>query len=155
MAYQTCSASTGHHIAWADDFLDEKVALAFIPLAENTPISVEPDRAEDEVFAILDDEYARTILTATSLEPMSAKDLSEQYGMSLPTISRRVNTLLDHDLLVERTQLDPDGHHYSEYEARLDRITVKLLDGALEVEVTVQEDPADRFTRIWREIRND
>ena len=117
-------------------------------------MSGEPDRAE-EIFAILDDEYARAILTATSLEPMSANALSETCDMSLPTVSRRVNRLVDNDLLAAHTHLDPDGHHYSEYVARLEHVSVELGEGRFEVRVTLREDAADRFTRLWRELRNE
>lgn len=118
-------------------------------------MSEESDRADEELFAILDDEYARAILTATNLEPMSANALSEACDMSLPTVSRRVNTLMNHDLLTERTHIDPDGHHYSEYEARLDRVNITLIEDRFDVRVTLREDAADRFTRIWREMRNE
>lgn len=117
------------------------------------------DWTPDEVFAVLDDEYARAILTATSLEPMSANDISDTCDMSRSTVSRRVNTLLEHEFLAESTQLDPeDGNHYSVYEARLDRIDVELRDGEFDVEIELEgtrEDPADRFTRLWGEIRNE
>lgn len=108
-----------------------------------------------EIFEILDDEYARAILEATRREPLSARALSEECGMSVSTVSRRVSTLLEHDLLVERTHLDPDGHHYSEYEARLDRVDVELLESGFEVRVDLREDAADRFTRIWNTMRNE
>ncbi|ELZ01351.1 ArsR family transcriptional regulator, partial [Natrialba aegyptia DSM 13077] len=46
------------------------------------------------------------------------------------------------------------GHHYSVYEARLDRLTVELNDGELHVDVeeTPADDVADRFTDIWEDI---
>lgn len=112
------------------------------------------DRPPNEVFALLDDEYARTILTATSIQPMSAKTLSEECDASLPTVYRRTERLAECGLIEERTQLDDDGHHYSVYEARLDRLTVNLEDG--ELQVTVEEKPtddiADRFTDMWEDI---
>ena len=113
------------------------------------------DHEDRDVLALLDDEYARAILRATSLETMSASALSEECDMSLPTVSRRVNRLVDCGFLAEYSHMDPDGHHFSEYEARLDRVVVELLSGRFALNVTVREDAADRFTRIWREMRND
>lgn len=110
---------------------------------------------EDNIFSILDDEYARKILKATSLKPMTAKELSEGYDMSRATVSRRVNTLVDRGLLTEGTRIDPEGHHASEYEANLNRITVTLADGDFEIRILRLEDPADRFTRLWNEVRNE
>lgn len=103
-----------------------------------------------EIFALLDDAYARAILTRTSVEPMSAKTLSDRIGASLPTIYRRAERLVEAGLLDERTQIGEGGHHYSVFEARLDLLTVDLDDGDLAVTVdTRPEDPADRFTNLW------
>ena len=113
------------------------------------------ERDASEIFAILDDDYARAILEATRRQRLSAKELSEECGMSLATVSRRVSRLLEHDLLIERTHVDPDGHHYSEYEAQLDRVEVQLLESGFDVRIELREDAADRFTRIWDEMRNE
>lgn len=113
------------------------------------------DQTELEIFAILDDHYARAILEATRREQLSAKSLSKECDMSISTVSRRVNRLLDHGLLIERTHIDPEGHHYNEYEAKLDRVEVQLLESGFQVRISLREDPADRFTRIWQNMRND
>ena len=107
-----------------------------------------------EVLALLDDRYARDILTATSERPMSAKRLSEECGASLPTIYRRAERLVECGLLEERTELAEDGHHYSTYEARLRRLSVELADGELDVTVEAERetDVADRFTDMWEGI---
>lgn len=113
------------------------------------------ERPESEILAILDDDYARAILEATRRERLSAKALSEECDMSISTVSRRINTLLEQDLLVERTHIDPDGHHYSEYEAKLDRVDVQLLETGFDVRIELREDAADRFTRIWDTMRDE
>jgi len=116
---------------------------------------VNEERPEREVLAILDDDYARAILEATRREELSAKAISEVCDMSVSTVSRRVGTLLDLDLLAERTHIDPEGgHHYSEYEARLERVEVLLLERGFDVRIELSEDAADRFRRIWGEMRN-
>lgn len=109
------------------------------------------DRSPDELFALLDDAYARAILTATSTKPMSAKTLAEECDASLPTVYRRVDRLIECGLLAEQTEVVEDGHHYSVYEARLERLTVELEDGDLSVTVeeVPAEDVADRFTDMW------
>lgn len=107
-----------------------------------------------EVLALLDDQYARDILTATSEQPMSAKTLSEVCGASLPTIYRRADRLVECGLLKEHTELADDGHHYSLYEARLRRLSVELDGGelTLDVEAERESDVADRFTDMWEGI---
>lgn len=111
------------------------------------------DRPETEILAVLDDDYARSMLEATCRQRLSAKAISEECDMSVSTVSRRVNQLLDQNLLFERTHIDPDGHHFSEYEARLDRVDVRLLESGFDVRIELREDAADRFTRIWDEMR--
>jgi DNA-binding Lrp family transcriptional regulator len=115
---------------------------------------VSEERPEREVLAILDDDYARAILEATRREQLSPKAISDACGMSVSTVSRRVRTLLDLDLLVERTHIDPEGgHHFSEYEAKLERVEVHLLESGFDVRIELREDAADRLRRIWGEMR--
>ncbi len=122
-------------------------------MTEAAPAGEERD-AEGVLFDLLADEYARTILVATSREAMSAKTLSERYEMSLPTVYRRVERLTEFDFLVERTEIDPSGgHHHSVYEANLEHIGIDLLDGDLDVQVRLREDAADRLARMWKEMR--
>jgi DNA-binding Lrp family transcriptional regulator len=105
------------------------------------------------VFATLDDEYARDILVATKTERLSAKELSERCDMSRPTVSRRVNRLLEQGLLEEYTHVDPEGRHYQEYEARLERIEVLLQAGGFDVQIDRSAGPADRITTLFEEMR--
>lgn len=114
-------------------------------------MSVDP--RPSEIFAILDDEYSRAILVATIREPRSGRALSEECDMSRATVSRRVNDLVEQGLLVERTRLDPEGHHFSEYEAVLERVVVRLLAEGFDVAVELREDPVDRLATIWEELR--
>lgn len=107
------------------------------------------------ILAVLDDDYARAILEATRRKQMSAKELSDECDMSVSTVSRRVKTLLGYDLLIERTHIDPDGHHYSEYEAQLDRVDIQLLESGFDVRVELREDAPDRFARLWDTMRNE
>jgi DNA-binding transcriptional ArsR family regulator len=117
---------------------------------------VSSDCDEAELLALLDDEYARAILTATSDKPMSADTLSERCDASVSTIYRRVDRLKEHDLLEEQTEFDPDGHHYSVYASRLEGVNVTFEDGECEVALTrrppTDEDVADRFTRMWQDL---
>ncbi|MFW5939330.1 MAG: ArsR/SmtB family transcription factor [Halolamina sp.] len=106
-----------------------------------------------DVFATLDDEYARDILVATKRDRLSGKELSEACGMSRPTVSRRVNRLVDQGLLEEYTHVDPGGRHYREYEARLERVEVLLRAEGFDVQVEHRADPADRITSIFERMQ--
>jgi DNA-binding transcriptional ArsR family regulator len=116
-------------------------------------VTEEPD--PPEVFATLDDEFARDILVATKTERLSAKELSEQCDISRPTVSRRVNRLVEQGLLEEYTHVHAGGRHYSEYEASLERIEVRLQAEGFDVEVEVRPDPADRITSLFDDMRGD
>jgi predicted transcriptional regulator len=106
----------------------------------------------DEVFALLDDEYARSLLSATSHEPMTAPELSNQCDMSVSTVYRRLNKLEDCGLVGAEHVPDPDGNHTKRYEAQLDELVVSLTDGDFAVNLqtaTRTQEFADAFTDLW------
>jgi predicted transcriptional regulator len=108
----------------------------------------------EDVAALLEDETARTILTETSIEPMSATTLSERCGVSEPTVYRRLDDLRACNLIEERTKPDPaSGHHHQVYAPRLERVTVTLVDGDLQLELDRRKETmADRFTELVEQI---
>ena len=107
-----------------------------------------------EIASLLEDEYAHAILIRTSTREMSAPELSDACDASVSTIYRRIERLRRHDLLAERLQLDRNGHHYKTYTARLERITIELVDDGFEIEITYRpENAADRFTDLFEGLR--
>lgn len=113
------------------------------------------DPTPEEVFELLGDEYAREILARTSQESMSAPELIDACDASERTIYRRLDDLQSLDLLTETMEIDPDGHHRSVYAARLETIRVDLNDGRYEIRLQLEEDTADRFARMWKDIRDE
>lgn len=114
-------------------------------------MSEDPDI--ETVAGLLEDETARTILTQTSQQPMSASTLAERCDASGPTIYRRLERLQACDLVVERTEPDPKGgHHRKVYAPNLRRVTVELRDGELALDIDRREDMSDRFTRLVEEM---
>lgn len=109
--------------------------------------------ADEDLFALLDDDYARDILVETADGPQSVGALSDACGADPSTIYRRIDRLEDQDLIEAEQRLDPDGHHYKVYAATLDTVSVTLTPAGFEVDVvTTAEDPADRFTRLYEEF---
>ena len=107
----------------------------------------------DDIADILADEYARSILQATSVEPLSAEELGERYDMSRPTIYRRLDRLCELELVKTRQRIDPDGHHAKEYYASLSSITIDLESGDFDLTVERTEtDAADRLTELFEEL---
>lgn len=141
------------HIAGLAGFLAEKTRDSLSQTGTRAPF-VPTESDPEAVLDLLGDEYARTILRATDEDPKSASELQQNYDLSRPTISRRVNRLLDHQLLMERTEIDTEGgHHFSLYEAGMDRLTVRLDRGQFDVQLELRGDAADRFTRMWHQMR--
>lgn len=109
----------------------------------------------EDVFDIMADDCARQILALTSQEPMSAQELKAACDASERTIYRRLEQLESLSLLEERIEIDPKGHHRSLYETALKSVLVELQDGAYSVRIEFHEDTADRFARLWGDIRGE
>jgi DNA-binding HxlR family transcriptional regulator len=110
--------------------------------------------ADDELLSLLDDEHARAILYAAREEAKSVERLADDCGASETTVYRRVQRLEEQDLLETAKQPDPDGHHYTVYATRLDRVEIDLTDEGFVIEVDRREpaSAADRFTELYEEF---
>ncbi|ELZ79122.1 ArsR/SmtB family transcription factor [Haloferax larsenii] len=115
-----------------------------------------------EILDILSDEYARDILAATSIKPMSAQQLATQCEMSKPTVYRRVEQLQEYGLIEEQTKVQKSGNHYKVYAATLSEFSLELDVGSFEASVTrttpeafpgqEEDDTADRFKKMWENL---
>jgi len=108
------------------------------------------------VVSVLNDQYTREILVSTTDRALSAEQLIEQSDASRPTIYRRLRRLVDLDLLVERQELDPNGHHFKTYRARLDRVTIDLDADGFTTRVarsTVEDDAVGRLNRLYERLQ--
>lgn len=119
----------------------------------NNPLAAEGPEPET-VLAALDDEACRAIVAALD-EPMTAAELAEHCGLASSTTYRKLDRLTDADLLEERTELRPDGHHTTRYQRAFERVSFDLDDeGRVEVEI---ERPSrsgeDRLADLWTEVR--
>ncbi|WP_435157979.1 ArsR/SmtB family transcription factor [Haladaptatus sp. DFWS20] len=119
------------------------------------------DPALGELLDVLSDEYAREILAATSIKPMSAQQLADECEMSKPTVYRRVDRLQAHGLLEEQTKIRTSNNHYSVYTATLSEVSIELDTGSFEATVTRtdesfpgegESDTADRFKKMWEDL---
>lgn len=108
----------------------------------------------ETVGELLEDEYARSILAETSVEPMSAEKLADRCDASPPTIYRRINRLQDLNMIDEEQVPSPDGNHYRRFSARLEQVTIELRDGTYDVSVDrTESDAVDRFTKLYEGLR--
>lgn len=104
------------------------------------------------MFDALCSDHAREILIATHSEPRSAEELADHCDISLPTVYRRVNTLVERDLLEENLQADPAGNHYTLYVSTLDSLRFDLETAGFAASVRFRRDIVDRFGEFWRDL---
>lgn len=123
------------------------------PTAPRPGAGVTDDPDAETVAAFVADDVARTILGATSEEPLSAAQLEERCDASLATVTRRLDELTDAGLLSETTRPRADGHHDTVYAPTLERLEIELADGEFRTVVDRRErDAADRLTDMWRDL---
>ncbi|WP_408960124.1 helix-turn-helix domain-containing protein [Natrinema sp. 74] len=85
---------------------------------------------------VLGDDCARTILVATSEGPKTAKELTNRTDSSSATVYRRINNLLESELLAECVRFEDDGSHTTAYEATADVLRVRIGADGIEVIVS-------------------
>ena len=92
------------------------------------------------VLAVLADEHAREILSATGYHPQSAEELVATCDLSLSTIYRKVDRLVELGLLAEQFQPSTEGRHRREYQSNVDSLELTYTS-------------ADQFTLkiTWRD----
>lgn len=88
---------------------------------------------------VLGDECSRTILVATCDEPKTAKELTARTDCSSATVYRRINDLLDGNLLEECVRFEKGGSHTTAYRARVDHVSVEIDPSGIDVDVSSSE----------------
>ena len=84
---------------------------------------------------ILGDECARTILVATSDGPKTAKELAKRTDRSSATVYRRINNLLESELVTECIRFDENGSHVTAYEATVNTLSISITADGIDVSV--------------------
>lgn len=103
--------------------------------------------AGGELAGIVVDEYCGAILTATSGGPTTVSDIVDAFGMAPATAYRRIDKLLDCNLLRHQTKLDEEGDQFSVYLADFTSIQLEIVDGIAYLHV-VRED-GHEIARLW------
>lgn len=110
---------------------------------------VENKRLNGQILDLLSDDVVKSILTVTDQRAMSAQSLEAHCDASLATIYRRIEELLELGLLREQMEFQADGNHYKMFQSNLERLSVSLDDGDLEIDVDRRDDAPDRFRTVW------
>jgi DNA-binding transcriptional ArsR family regulator len=85
----------------------------------------DPERV-DTILGILDDSNNRAILEATSDEPQSAQELADRCGLALSTTYRKLNQLVEADLLQERRRITGGTRHVTVFDVRVTDIQIHV-----------------------------
>lgn len=104
------------------------------------------------VLDVFGDDLARKILVLASERPLAAEDLADELDVSRPTIYRRVNALIDYDLIREHQQIDIKGNHYQIFETTLKRISFEVADGGYDISLEMRQSLADQFESFWDDL---
>lgn len=105
-----------------------------------------------DVFDLFGDGLTRRILVLASEHPMSADELARTLDSSHPTIYRRINALLEYDLLNEQQQIDAEGNHYKTFETTLNRIAFEIDDGGYNIDIQMRQNLVDQFGDFWSNL---
>ncbi len=104
------------------------------------------------VFDVLASKESRRILAAASVRALSAKEFEQICDASLPTIYRRIEVLVEYDMLSEEQVVDTAGDHSKQYATDLQEITVRIEEGEFTVNVEIRKDTVDKFGELFRDL---
>lgn len=88
---------------------------------------------------------------------MTASEVSERCDIPLSTTYRKLDLLTEASLLVEGTEIRPDGHHATTYEVAFDAVHIELTDDR-EIVVAIEKRewaPEERLASLWSEVRKE
>jgi predicted transcriptional regulator len=110
------------------------------------------DTDPQEIIEAIDSESSRRILAAASREPMSVSELERELDVSLTTVYRRTDDLVEASFLEEETEISPTGDNYDSFETAIRRIEFTVERGEFRVDVEFRNDMIDRFGQLWRSL---
>ena len=105
------------------------------------------------VFELFGDHLVRAILVSASERPRSADWFADRLDVSLPTVYRRTNELVEYDLLTEHLRADESKHQYRVFETTVETVCYEIADGGTEVEIVTKNQFAGRYEASWTESR--
>ena len=104
------------------------------------------------IFEVLASEESRRILAAASVQPVSANELEQVCDVSLPTIYRRLEVLVEYDLLSEDRVVNLKQDQSKRYSTDLREINVEITDGEISVNLELKKDTVDKFGELFRDL---
>jgi DNA-binding Lrp family transcriptional regulator len=106
------------------------------------------------ILEAMSNEVSRKILTSTIQKGKPVEEISAESNIPPSTTYRRVQELTDMGLMVvERIVISEAGKRYSIFRSAFSGVLAMLESGQLHVEVTINEDVAERFFSLRQAMR--
>lgn len=112
----------------------------------------EKEWSPGSILDVFGDRIARATLVLASGQPVTVQDLADQLDVSDPTIYRRIDPLVDANLLRERQRIDDDGNQPTEYETMLEAVTFAVETSGYTIDIQVRQDLAADFEAMWSDL---
>ena len=106
----------------------------------------------NNVLDLLGDPLARRVLVATGARPKSAEELAEEFDVSLPTVYRRTNRLIEHGLLSDHLRADERKNQFKVFEATVSEVVISVEGRGYEVEIKTSSTVGTQFDAFWSDI---
>ncbi len=104
------------------------------------------------LIELLANKYSRAILSLTSIKECSAIQLSQELGIPLATVYRRLKLLEDAGLIQHvKTIINLSGNEERYYRCALREATVRIYDGTVSVDLK-KEDYSEKIIRLWKRL---
>jgi len=110
--------------------------------------TIEKDEMKQRIITAIADDYSRKILHAASERPVSAVELTSQYGIPVTTVYRRIEELIEAGLLASvKSGRTREGKWFDIYRSPIKSIRMSF-EKELTVNVSVNEQVAFKFWRM-------
>lgn len=104
------------------------------------------------ILDVFGDSIARAALVLASDQPVTVKDLADQLDVSDPTIYRRIDPLVEANLLREHQQVDAKGNQPCRYETMLEQVTFEVGTDGYTVDIQVKQNLVEDFESMWSDL---
>jgi predicted DNA-binding transcriptional regulator YafY len=103
-------------------------------------------------FDLFGDPLARCILVIASQRPQSAEELAEELNVSLPTVYRRINKLLEYNFLTGQYRIDNNNNQYRVFKTTLQQISFEIGKGGYQVDIQMKGQVDSTFGEFWTDL---
>lgn len=113
---------------------------------------IKDEDVKNRILSVLSDGVCVAML-GRMVNPMSVKQVSEEFGIPLSSAYRYISLLRDAGLIIVKTSVVREtGAKYNLYESALRMVSIVFKEGSMMMDVVPNKDAADRFMSFWRKL---